>query len=476
MKYNVAAILFALLSAGFVGLYSETALNMAFNDFIVLFQIAPSDVQWLTTGYLLTLGIIAPVSGFLLRGYTSRQIFVVSLGLSIAGTLLAALAPGFEVLLVARIVQAAGTGLMLALTFNTVLVIFPPHKRGGAMGIVGLVILFAPAAGPMISGFVLEKLTWQWIFWLSLPILICSLICGLVYLKNTSEPVKQKIDILSVVLSTLGFGGIVYGFSSAGGSPGGWGSLIVVLTLSVGGVSLVLFSIRQFVLKEPMLNLRAFRNPMFAIGMTMVSLGMMIILSSSVLLPMYLQGGLALTALHAGLVLLPGNLLNGTLSPIVGRLFDRFGPKWMVLPGFILSTVMLFLFSNMTPDMPKAAFIGIHAGLMIGISFIMMPSQTNGLNQLPGEMYPDGTAIMNTLQQVSGAIGTSVAVTIMATAQRQAADSNAAAGASDALIAGVHSAFVFGIVIAIVGCGCSLFFRRVKVARTEERSVEVGVN
>ena len=237
-----------------------------------------------------------------------------SLIFSIAGTFVALIAPSFEILLVARVLQAVGTALLLPLMFNTILVIFPIEKRGAAMGLIGLVIMFAPASGPSISGLILANLSWHWIFWISLPFFIISLVCGLLFLPNISKLTKPKIDILSIILSTLGFGGIVYGFSSAGGhgdGGGGWTSPVVVATLVIGVLSLLLFSIRQLRMKQPMMDLRVFRYPMFTVGLILVFICMMIILSSMLILPMYLQQGMAVTALTAGLVLLPGSLLNG---------------------------------------------------------------------------------------------------------------------------------------------------------------------
>ncbi|MEI2342272.1 MFS transporter, partial [Priestia megaterium] len=237
-------IIASFLIAGFIGLFSETALNMALKDLISGFGIHETTAQWLTTGYLLTLGILVPISGFILQRFTTRQLFITSLISSIIGTFIAAIAPTFGVLMLARVVQAIGTALLLPLMFNTILVIIPPHKRGRSMGIIGLVIMFAPAVGPTVSGLILKTLTWHWIFWISLPLLVAALIFGAFFMQNVTTPTKPKIDIVSVVLSTIGFGGIVFGFSSAG-EGGGWGSLQVVLALVIGVIALVAFSIRQ---------------------------------------------------------------------------------------------------------------------------------------------------------------------------------------------------------------------------------------
>jgi len=469
-QYKVFPILFAMLLSGFIGLFSETALNVALTPLMGILEVGPTTIQWLTTGYLLVLGILVPVSGMLLQWFTTRQLFTASLLFSIAGTLVAALAGSFEILMVARVLQAVGTALLLPLMFNTILVIFPVEKRGSAMGLIGLVIMFAPASGPSISGLILANLSWNWIFWISLPFFIISIICGLLFLPNISQVTKPKIDVFSIVLSTLGFGGIVYGFSSAGGhgeTGGGWSSPIVIVTMAIGILSLVIFSIRQLKVKEPMMDLRAFKYPMFTLGLILIFICMMMMLSSMLILPMYLQQGLAVTALTAGLVLLPGSLLNGFLSPVMGRLFDKFGPKWLVTIGLIVVSVVLFLYTGIKPATPLGMIITLHIFMMIGISMIMMPAQTNGLNQLPPHFYPHGTAIMNTLQQVSGAIGTAVAVSILSAGQTRFLSNVADAENPENILAGftygVQHAFIFALVLSLIGLVISFFIKRVKV-------------
>lgn len=475
-QYKVFPILFAMLLSGFIGLFGETALNVALTPLMGLLEVGPTTIQWLTTGYLLVLGILVPVSGMLLQWFSTRQLFTTSLIFSIAGTLVAAIAPSFEILLVARVLQAVGTALLLPLMFNTILVIFPIEKRGAAMGLIGLVIMFAPASGPSISGLILANLSWHWIFWISLPFFIISLVCGLLFLPNISKLTKPKIDVLSIILSTLGFGGIVYGFSSAGGhgeSGGGWSSPIVVGTLVIGVVSLLLFSIRQLRMKQPMMDLRTFKYPMFTIGLILIFLCMMMLLSSMLILPMYMQQGMAVTALTAGLVLLPGSLLNGFLSPVMGRLFDKFGPKWLVIIGLAITAIVLFMYTGITPTTTLSKIITLHVFMMIGISMIMMPAQTNGLNQLPPDFYPHGTAIMNTLQQVSGAIGTAVAVSILSAGTTRflsgvtnpESPENQLAG----FTSGVQNAFVFALILAVIGLIISLFLKRVKVGAQQEQ-------
>jgi len=465
-ELKVVPIIISFVVAGFIGLFSETALNMALNNLITGFGIKETTAQWLTTGYLLTLGILVPVSGLILQWFTTRQLFITSLIASIIGTFIAAIAPTFTVLMIARVVQAVGTALLLPLMFNTILLIVPPYKRGKIMGIIGLVIMFAPAVGPTISGLILKTLSWHWIFWISLPLLIAALIYGIIFMQDVTKPTKPKIDILSIILSTIGFGGIVFGFSNAG-EGGGWGSPTVIVSMVAGGIALVLFTIRQLTMQQPILNLRAFKYPMFTVGLLMVVVCMMAILSTMILLPLYLQTSLALSTFAAGLLLLPGGIINGILSPVMGGLFDRFGPKWLTIIGITIVTGSMFGFSSISMETSSAFIIGLHIVMMVGISMVMMPAQTNGLNQLPPELYPDGTAIMNTLQQVAGAIGTAVAISILSSGtsnfMETVEDKQNPLNQVLAFTEGIQDAFVFAIILCIVGVVISLFIKRVKV-------------
>ncbi|WP_405116858.1 DHA2 family efflux MFS transporter permease subunit [Paenibacillus sp. FSL K6-1217] len=473
-QFKTLPILISLLIAGFIGMFSETALNVALSDLMNVLQITPSTAQWLTTAYLLTLGILVPISGLLLQWFTTRQLFVAALCFSILGTFLAAISPNFEFLLTARVVQAMGTALLLPLMFNTILIIIPAEKRGAAMGLIGLVIMVAPAIGPTIAGLLIEGLSWHWIFWLSLPFLVIALLSGILFMQNVTEVTKPRIDVLSIILSSFGFGGIVYGFSSAGEAEG-WGSPKVIIAIVIGAVSLVLFCIRQLTMKQPMIDLRAFKFPMFVVGVLMVFICMMVILSSMLILPMYLQQGQGYSAFKAGLLLLPGGIINGLMSPVMGRLFDKYGPKWLVIPGLVLVAISLWFFSGITATSTVVFVIVLHSVLMIGISMIMMPAQTNGINQLPLEYYPHGTAIMNTLQQVAGAIGTALAVSIMTSGSKSYMQTVTNPGDPMNIVGafthGVQNAFIFGMVMAIVGLVIAFFLKRVIVSHKTQASM-----
>jgi len=472
-------ILISILLGAFIGMFSETALNIALPELMKQLEVGPTTIQWLTTGYMLVLGILGPVSGLLLQWFTTRQLFIASLSFSTIGSLIAGLAPNFEVLLVARFFQAAGLALLLPLMLNAILILFPPERRGAAMGLMGLVLTFAPASGPTVAGLIIEKLSWHWIFWISSAVLFISLIVGIIFLKNISVITRPKIDILSIMLSTIGFGSLLFGFSKAGES--GWSSVIVMTYLGIGVAALLLFTWRQLSVASPLMNLRTFRYPMFSLSVVLFIVVMMLLLSSMLLLPMLLQNGLGKNTLQAGLLLLPGTLISGIAGPFMGKLFDKYGPRRLIIPGLILIGTVMFLFSTITVNTTTTFIVGLHCTLLLALSMVMMPAQTNGMNQLPAELYPHGTAIMSTLQQVAGAIGSALAMTMLATGQisylrEKGFDMSNGLNLAQpdpaiieylpaSFVSGITGAFIFAGIMSIIALFISFFMKRVKASK-----------
>jgi len=467
VKVKLAPIMISLMLAGFVGTFNETALNIALSNFIEVFSITESTVQWLTTGYLLTLGILMPVSGLLMQWFTTRQLFMTAVVVSLIGAVVGATAGSFEILLTARVLQAVGTGLLLPLMFNTVLTIFPAHKRGMAMGLITMIFTAAPAVGPAVSGLLIATLDWRWIFWLSFVLMVIALIIGSLFMQNVSTVTKPRIDISSVLFSTVGFGGIVFGLSYAGDA--GWGSSKVVLALAFGGIALVCFVIRQLRMDRPVMNLRAFKHRMFLVGTVIIFVCMMVNLMAVLLLPMFLIRVMEMSTLSAAIALLPGGILFGVLSPVIGRLFDRFGPRVLVIPGLFLAAAAVWFFTNLTVASTIVFITTVHMCLMLGLLLAWMPAQTNGLNQLPKDMHHDGTAIVNTLCQIAGAVGVAMAVTLMTSGAGKHMEKIEGDGTlpftNEVLTLGIQNAFGLALFVAAAGAILSLFVTRVKVQR-----------
>lgn len=454
-QIKTGPIMAALLVAGFVGLFSETALNIAFTELSQIFSVDATTIQWLATGYFLTLGILIPVTGILMQKFTTRQMFLTSVLLILIGTIIAAIAPAFGFVLTGRIIQAAGLAINLPLTQNVIFAIYPPHKRGAAMGIMGLVMLAGPALGPTLAGFILDTLSWQWIFWLTTPFLLFSLIFGIKFLPNVNEVRNVSIDALSVILSTIGFGGIVYGFSVSGA---GWTNVPVLGSIIVGLIAVILFAIRQMKMETPMLNLRAFKFPMFILGVVMSFITFFNMLSMLVILPMYMQMTLVIAAFTTGLILLPGSLLNCVLAPTIGRLFDKYGPKAVITPGTILVAISYLIYAQFGTETALWMVVITHIVMMLGIGAVLAATQTNTLNSLPKQYYPDGIAITQTIQQVAGAVGIAVMVSLLSSKQ----GSYLATGSELPQAAAEGSSFVFTIalVLAAINFVLSLFMKK----------------
>ncbi|WP_010097172.1 DHA2 family efflux MFS transporter permease subunit [Ornithinibacillus scapharcae] len=450
------AMAFILMLGAFLGLFGETALNMALTNIMDEFTIKPATAQWLTTGYLLTLGILVPITALIMKWFTTRQLVISGIVISLAGAILAALSINFPMLLAGRIVQAVGTGLILPIMLTVVLLIFPIQKRGVVMGIVGLVITTAPAVGPTLSGVIISTLGWPFIFWISAVLYVFLVIGAIMVISNVSENTKPKIDILSILLSTIGFGGIIYAFSTM--AEESITATIVWAPLLAGIVALILFGVRQFKMEEPMINLRVFKYPMFTLGTFMMFLSILVILSTAILLPLYLKDVLLLSAAAAGLMLLPGNAVNLILSPIVGTLFDKWGARYFVMIGsvfVILGNIMFVtVISSTTPVWQIVVAFMI---LFVGLTMVTMPSQTNAMNELPRHMYADGSAAMNTLNQVAGATGTAIAMTIFTMGQNGHMTDFPGASEGEVLAAGVKFAFYFITAIAVLGFISSFF-------------------
>ncbi|HET9648960.1 MAG TPA: DHA2 family efflux MFS transporter permease subunit [Microlunatus sp.] len=451
-------IIATLLVATFVVILNETIMSVALPTLMVDLGIDANTAQWLSTAFMLTMAVVIPTTGFLLQRLSTRTVYVLALSLFCAGTTLAALAPGFWVLLLARVIQACGTATMLPLLMTTILNLVPVERRGVVMGNIGIAISVAPALGPTLSGLILQYFSWRFMFVAVLPIAVAALVYGALRLVNVGEPGHQRLDVVSVLLTVPAFGGLVYGLSrltSPGGAP------IAIVSLVVGVLCLIAFGLRQRSLTRaddsPLLDLRAFDYRMFKLSVVVLCVAMVALFGSVILLPIYLQTIRGLTSLETGLLVLPGGVLMGVLGPIVGRLLDRYGPPVLAASGGAVLVLALLGLSTVDATTPIWQLLGLHMAVMASLAFLFTPAFTSGLNPLPPHLYSHGSAILTTLQQVAGAAGTAVLVMIM-TAR---AASLVAAGVpqAEAVNGGIELAFAVAAVIAIGAAVCAAFLR-----------------
>ncbi|MBC3796176.1 MDR family MFS transporter [Acetobacterium tundrae] len=457
-NYNVLPITIALIMAGFCCMLNETVLNMALNKLMVQFAVSANAVQWLSTGYMLVMGIAIPVSALLIQSFSTKKLFIAAVIIFLIGTLICGVSTSFTVLLAGRLIQAVGTGILIPNIVNTLIIINPVEKRGKALGIFNLVMFCAPAIGPTISGLIIQSLNWRWLFFIILPFSIVSLILGSKYVENVTKLTNPPIDFLSIVLSTIGFGGFIYGVSNIGSSY----TYLIAIPMIAAGIALVMFVLRQLHMSEPMLDMHPFKESMFSLGCILMMIMHMVNFATMLILPMFLEGALGMTAFAAGLIMLPGGIINGIISPISGHLYDKLGPKALIAPGYAISVIAFILLSrcvSMTISIP--VIIALHCLSLIGVGLINTPVQTNSLNQLSPKYYPHGTAITNTLQQIAGAFGTALFVAIMTAYQNKSllamSNPTAPGNQSLSLIYGVQHVFTIETGVLVLAFVLSLF-------------------
>jgi EmrB/QacA subfamily drug resistance transporter len=466
--YNRNTIVVLLLAGAFISILNQTTMITAIPPIMNEMHITANTAQWLTTVFMLVNGVMIPVTAFLIERFTTRQLFISAMSIFAFGTLIAGVAPNFSILLLGRIVQSAGAGIMMPLMQTVFLLIYPIHKRGAAMGLVGLVIQFAPAIGPALSGWMISAYSWRVMFFVILPITLLLIGVAIHAMKNVTVLTHPKVDILSIILSSFGFGGLLYGFTCAGNL--GWTHSITILTLSIGVITLILFIVRQLRLTQPMLEFRVFKYFIFTLTTGIGMLAFMGLIGIETLIPLYMQNMRSFTAMESGLAILPGALVMGLMSPITGRIFDKIGAKWLAITGLIIMTITTVPFINLTTSTSFAYLTTYYAIRMFGLSMVMMPVTTAGLNQLPKRLIAHGTAMNNTMRQVSASIGTAILVTVMTTTgERAKLDPTIL----NPLIHGVNVAFIVITVLSIVGVVLAFFIK--KTYPSEEVDKSVGV-
>ncbi|QUW21059.1 DHA2 family efflux MFS transporter permease subunit [Sporosarcina sp. Marseille-Q4063] len=483
--YGMLAILFV---GAFIAFLNNTLLNIALPTIMDEFQIKPSAVQWLTTGYMLVNGILIPASAFFIQKFTNRRLFITAMSLFSLGTLIAVIAPSFGLLVAARMIQASGSAMMMPLLMNIMLVAFPVEKRGSAMGLFGLVMFTAPAIGPTLSGYIIEHYSWRTLFGIVLPFAVFTLVYAIFKLRNITPNRDVKIDLFSLVLSSVGFGGLLYGFSSAGDK--GWSSTIVYGTITIGAIALIVFIVRQIRMDEPMLDFKIYKHPMFALSSAISVVLSIAMFSAMILTPLYVQSVRGISPFDAGILMLPGAVLMGIMSPITGRLFDKYGARAMAIIGLTITIVTTYYLSELGMESGYYYIMMLYTVRMLGISMVMMPVMTNGLNQLPMISNPHGTAMNSTLQQVSGAIGSAVLLTIMTKRMESAgaklfieakASGNVPSTAeglkalkdqleTQAMLDGINFAFFISTIVAAGALVLTFFIKRVAPPKNEAQT------
>ncbi len=459
-------VVWLLLIAAFVAILNETTMSIAIPHLNVDLGVPPELGQWLTSAFMLTMAVVIPTTGFLLQRFTTRQAFLLAMTLFSLGTLLCLVAPGFWMLLAGRIVQAAGTAIAMPLLMTTVMTVVPAHARGRIMGRVGIVISLAPAIGPTLAGVLLDVANWRWIFGVVLPIAIVALAIGAKLMTNLGQTRKAPLDIPSVILSALAFGGLVFGLSQAGGSHGADAAPAMPAEVAIGiivasVVVLGLFVWRQVALQrvdDALLDLRVFTSRNFTMAIVVMAILSLAMFGTFTALPLYMQDVVQLSATESGLVVLPGAIMMGVLGPFIGRIYDARGPRILLIPGTALVAAVMIYYTTLTESTPVWALVAAQITMSIGMAMSFTPLFSASLGSLQPRLYSHGSAVLNTLQQVAGAAGVAVLITTMASvsaSQQAQGVAELTAGA-----AGARAAFLFSAIVAVIAVVAAFFVRK----------------
>lgn len=440
-----------LLVSTFVVFLNETIMSVAIPRLMEDLGVTAGLAQWLTTAFLLTMAVVIPITGFLLQRFNTRPIFVLAMSVFSLGTLVCAVAPGIELLIAGRVVQAIGTAIMMPLLMTTVMTLVPPLQRGRTMGNISIVMSVAPAIGPTIAGLILSYLDWRWMFILVLPIALGALALGYARIQNVTTPRYAPLDVISVILSALAFGGLVYGLSSLGEAAHSASVVPGWVPIAVGLVAMAIFVARQLTLQKQdraLLDLRTFGSLNYTLSVVMMAVAMMALFGTVILLPIYTQNVVGIDTLQTGLLLLPGSLLMGVMGPVVGRLYDRYGTTPLLVPGTILVAAVMWLLTLVDQNTPIWGILAGHVTISIGLALMFTPLFTASLSSLPMRLYSHGSAILGSAQQVAGAAGVALLVAVM-TLQSEALG-RAGLAPVDALGGGIRAGFMCGAVISLI--------------------------
>lgn len=408
---NVKAVVAVLILGMFVSILNQTIINVALPPLMNEFNVSTSTAQWLITGFMLVNGILVPISAFLVSRFTYRKLFVAAMLFFTVGSIICAISGNFTMMMTGRVIQAVGAGILMPVGMNIFMTLFPPHKRGAAMGLLGVAMILAPAIGPTVTGWVIENYSWNLMFY---GMFVIGLIITFLALKffTLAQPVsKTKLDVFGVVSSSIGLGSLLYGFSEAGNNS--WTSAEVIISLVIGVIGLALFIWRELTTDNKMLDLQVFKYPVFTFTLVINAIVTMALFGGMLLLPVYLQNIRGFTPIESGLLLLPGSLIMGIMGPIAGKLFDKYGIRPLAIVGLAITTFATYEFTTLSMDTPYSVIMTDYIIRSIGMSFIMMPIMTAGMNALPMKLISHGTATQNTSRQVAGSIGTAILITLM---------------------------------------------------------------
>lgn len=441
-------VLIILLFGTFLSFLNQTLMNVALPSVMKDFDITAAQGQWLSNGYMLISGVMIPATAFLIDRFKTRHLYLTSMIVFTLGTFIASISINYPMLIAGRMIQALGAGPISPLMTVVIMNMFPVQSRGKAMGFIGLAMNFAPAIGPTLSGWIVQSYDWRSIFYVILPLGIINILVAVFALKNFGEQTYPKFNFLGIVLSTIGLGTLLLGFSNAGDKP--WLTFNVAGFVLIGLVVTGLFIYQQTHTKLPMLNFSVFKHRIFTLSSITNFVVIMGLYGGMILLPLYIQNVRGVSPMTSGMVLLPGAIIMAIMSPITGALYDRIGARYLSFTGLIILSIGTFMFTLIDMN-TTVIYLAIMQGVRsFGLGLALMPIQTDALNDLPLELMSHGSAMYNTIRQIAGSLGTALLVTIMSISTSNFAAENVGISIEEATLHGIQIAYIVVTAISVV--------------------------
>ncbi|XOJ03389.1 DHA2 family efflux MFS transporter permease subunit [Paenibacillus polymyxa] len=467
-EFSIKTIILPLLAI-IVGMImvilDSTVVNVAIPNLVQYFETDLKTIQWTVTGYTLALSAVIPLAGWLTDHFGAKRVFLFTIAMFTLGSVLCSIAQSPEQLIIYRVIQGLGGGMVAPIGMAMVFRLAPPERRGSIMGMLGIPMLLAPALGPVLSGWFIESLSWHWIFLINLPIGIAAFILCIKFLPDTDRGRTPALDLLGMILAPIAFSMLAYGVSEGGTS---WTSATTLTGVIVGGVALIMFIIVELRHQNPLLELRVFKSSDFSRGIILAWVSQVALFGAMILIPLYLQQIKGYTALETGLILLPQALASGVGMPLGGRLFDKIGARPLAFVGLGIISGALFILSSITAETGLGLIITALVMMGLGMGLSMMPLNTHVLNAAPRKLVGRVTPLTAAAQQVVVSFAVAGLTGFLTSRIADNTTSTEPTAIVHGLVAGFNDTFFLAACIALFGCLLSLILRKPKPMQEEE--------